>query len=204
MTRFPISLKLPIIALVAICLTMTIPQSFAGVAPQCADFSNIPQQANIFKVNPANLSNDWVVNGEIVQFPRYDVTGDGPSDDDGWIVTSTQSDDVILGSTRGDMINAGQGNDIVCSLDGDDFVSGGQGNDQIRGGSGNDILEGGQGNDQINGGVGNDSLAGGQDNDILYGGPQDDRLDGGPDDDIADGQLGTDSCISENVANCES
>ena len=62
--------------------------------------------------------------------------------------TSTENNDLIMGTTNDDLIN-GNG--------GDDFLMSRSGNDTLEGGLGNDTLEGGLGNDTINGGHGTDT-----------------------------------------------
>jgi len=197
-------LKIVLLAIVAVSMTTAIPQTFAGFSPpDCEDFEGTAFASDIFKVNPSGTDDNWVVYGNVVQFGRYDVTGNGPTDDDGWIVEGTKGNDVITGSSRGDLIKAGKGNDIVCSDQGADVIQGGFGNDQMRGGNGNDTLLGGWGEDRMHGGNDNDTMEGGQNDDIMLGGGNSDDLDGGPDYDTANGQVGTDTCEAEIELNCE-
>ncbi len=98
------------------------------------------------------------------------VTGSGP-------VLGTEGDDVIVGSSGADEINATQG--------GVDFVCGGSGNDTIQvqwsgswadGGNGNDHVEawrgatalGGSGDDEVWGLYYGSSASGGSGNDFVY------------------------------------
>jgi hypothetical protein len=55
--------------------------------------------------------------------------------------------DIITGSNR---------NDVLRGSTSDDYLIGGEGNDKINGGKGDDIINGGSGNDKINGGKGSD------------------------------------------------
>jgi len=59
----------------------------------------------------------------------------------------TEGDDVIVGTSGPDTINALGGNDIVCGLAGDDTLLGGLGNDRLIGQGGDDFLDGGPGAD---------------------------------------------------------
>lgn len=68
----------------------------------------------------------------------------------------TSGADLILASTRGDVVNGRGGEDCIIGGDGNDRINGGNGNDAIYAGSGNDRVEGGRGNDTIDGGEGND------------------------------------------------
>ena len=52
----------------------------------------------------------------------------------------SDGNDFILGSWRGDRIDAGDGNDIVLGGGGRDVLDGGAGNDIVAGGRGNDVL----------------------------------------------------------------
>lgn len=116
-------------------------------------------------------------------------------------IYGTENDDVLVGTSGNDGIDAGAGNDTVYGNTGDDFilagsgvdsVTGDAGADTITGGSEIDYLYGGEGDDAINGDAGNDTLAGdagadvlvgGAGNDVMNGGLGADRLDGGDGDD---------------------
>ncbi len=63
-------------------------------------------------------------------------------------ITETTGNDVLTGSSFGDLLDA---------LAGDDTVEGLGGNDTLNGGAGNDSLIGGEGNDELIGGAGNDT-----------------------------------------------
>lgn len=110
-------------------------------------------------------------------------------------LTGTFGNDVIVGTSGVDDIDAGIGNDTVC---------GNGGNDIIDGGIGNDLLCGDDGNDDMDGSIGNDTLCGGTGNDTLEGGIDNDALDGGDGTDDLDGELGNDQCINgESLSDCE-
>lgn len=69
----------------------------------------------------------------------------------------TENDDLIFGSTAGDILDARAGNDNVHGLAGDDQLSGGAGDDVLMGDDGDDTLIGGAGNDSLIGGRGSDT-----------------------------------------------
>ena len=104
----------------------------------------------------------------------------------------TTRNDVILGTTGNDVINALGGDDVVCALDGNDVVNGGNGDDTVFGDSGEDDLSGGAGNDTMTGGSGDDVLRGGNGNDTLNGVAGDDTLIGGAGVDTLSGDDGQD------------
>ncbi len=112
----------------------------------------------------------------------------------------TERDDVILGSRRGDSIDAGNGNDVICAGDGNDVILGGGGSDLIFGEGGNDIIEGGDQRDAIDGGPGNDKLYGDDDRDQLIGGNGADLLVGGNGRDRLLGGYGVDRLLGEKGA----
>lgn len=91
----------------------------------------------------------------------------------------TSGNDVIVGSSKRDIIYGGGGNDVICSLDGADIVYAGRGNDLVFGGNGPDRIFGQWGQDVLNGENGRDRLFGGRGNDTLNGGAAYDWLYGG-------------------------
>ncbi|WP_287527635.1 M10 family metallopeptidase C-terminal domain-containing protein [Okeania sp. SIO2C2] len=56
-------------------------------------------------------------------------------------------DDILIGGSSNDNMNAGSGNDILIGGSGRDKLVGADGNDILNGGSGCGFLEGGNGND---------------------------------------------------------
>ncbi|HZO47511.1 MAG TPA: hypothetical protein VFB68_16560 [Xanthobacteraceae bacterium] len=109
------------------------------------------------------------------------------------VITGNGSNNRLVGTNLGDLIDAGGGDDVVLGGNGNDIIDGGTGNDQLSGGNGNDEIDGGDGDDTLDGGNGNDKLfggagvdvvSGGNGNDILEGGAGSDRLSGGNGDDI--------------------
>ncbi len=80
---------------------------------------------------------------------------------------------VIIGvhtpNNQNELILGTSGNNSINALGGHDCVLAGGGNDIVRGWSGNDVLLGGPGNDSLFGGSGNDSLIGGPGNDYCRG-----------------------------------
>ena len=125
----------------------------------------------------------------------------------------TPGDDVILGTSGPDVINAGAGNDTICggggddiinagngadhvfAGDGDDVVTAGQGRDFIDAGAGDDFVSGGKGKDTIDGRTGNDDLRGNEGTDELRGGNGDDELRGGQKADVINGGSGDDNLV---------
>ncbi|HEX2099886.1 MAG TPA: calcium-binding protein, partial [Candidatus Synoicihabitans sp.] len=69
----------------------------------------------------------------------------------------TAGNDLVFGTTQGDVIDALAGNDNIHGLAGDDQLSGGGGDDVLMGDDGNDTLTGGTGNDSVIGGRGSDT-----------------------------------------------
>jgi serralysin len=84
--------------------------------------------------------------------------------------------DIIIGSTTGEVINGNAGSDRIYGVGGNNFLRGGKGEDQLLGGSGDDILNGNDGNDTVFGGGGNNLIRGGKGNDYLIGGAGNDTL----------------------------
>jgi hypothetical protein len=74
-------------------------------------------------------------------------------------ITGTEFDDLLVGTTRRDIISGLGGDDILRGLNSDDMLYGGPGNDTLEGGIGDDMLYGGPGNDTMNGGSGADIAA---------------------------------------------
>ena len=93
--------------------------------------------------------------------------------------STSEDDDLILGSTNKDTIQGYGGDDILMSRSGNDIVYGGSGKDKIYGGFGKDNLYGGADSDTLYGESGNDYLKGHSGNDTLHGGEGDDHLKGG-------------------------
>jgi len=130
----------------------------------------------------------------------------------------TSGNDVIMGTSHADNIDAGAGNDRICALGGNDTVIGGAGNDRIDGGAGNDTASyagsssavvvslattraqdtRGAGTDTITGtenltgGNGNDRLAGNKKKNALVGYRGNDVLRGGKGNDTLSGGPGRD------------
>ena len=93
----------------------------------------------------------------------------------------TEGDDVIVGTSKRDRVNAGPGDDTVCTLAGRSRVKAGPGSDVVIGGGRKDVLSGQGGRDRLRGKGGNDRLRGGPGADRLVGGKgRRDRCAGGP------------------------
>jgi uncharacterized repeat protein (TIGR01451 family) len=108
-------------------------------------------------------------------------------------IAGTAGDDVITGTSHGDVIVtfggndrvfAGGGGDLICTGGGADFVFADRGGDTVIGGSGPDRLVGGDGGDLLKGKNGRDRLKGNAGNDVLNGGKKRDRCKGGPGRDV--------------------
>jgi Ca2+-binding RTX toxin-like protein len=115
-------------------------------------------------------------------------------------IQAGDGDDIVMGGTDAEFIDAGAGNDLVFGDHGkvdftlqperdffsiDTLNSDDGGNDTILGNTGNDILIGGQGSDQIFGGAGDDDLIGGHN--VPGGDDAGDALDGGAGNDVIAG-----------------
>ncbi|MCC6780270.1 MAG: toxin-activating lysine-acyltransferase [Hyphomicrobiales bacterium] len=73
----------------------------------------------------------------------------------------TLSNDVLIGNTGADTINAGVGADLIFGGGGNDTIDAGTGDDVVTGGTGNDTLQGGLGDDVLvfNRGDGTDTIS---------------------------------------------
>jgi Ca2+-binding RTX toxin-like protein len=130
-------------------------------------------------------------------------------------VYAGSGNDVIIGSSGRDYINAGSGkntiyggagNDVLVTHDGPALSSGSAigslglalssgsitGPQTLYGGAGDDYLIGASGNDKLFGGSGNDNLIGNDGNDHLDGGTGDDYLSGNKGNDVLKGGAGND------------
>lgn len=103
-------------------------------------------------------------------------------------ISGTAGNDVIAGTSRGDVIVtfggndqvfAGRGGDLVCSGAGADLVSGQDGGDTVIAGGGADRVIGGKSGDVLKGKNGRDRLKGKSGDDLLNGGKKRDRCKGG-------------------------
>lgn len=88
---------------------------------------------------------DWTVN---LTFKTATRKGGGTETITGFEnVVTGNGDDVIRGTTGGNILTSGDGNDQLTGLDGSDILRGEGGNDTLNGGNGNDRLFGGDGSD---------------------------------------------------------
>ncbi len=106
--------------------------------------------------------------------------------------SGSATDDVLNGSSEGDLLSGGTGNDRLSGLGGADYLIGGAGSDQLDGGEGNDDVHGGSGDDLADGGAGNDHLFGGVGQDTIDGGDGNDALAGDSGKDLLNGGRGND------------
>ncbi|MEQ1739927.1 MAG: calcium-binding protein [Methyloglobulus sp.] len=86
-----------------------------------------------------------------------------------FVVTGTQSNDVLSGGAYDDVFSGSGGNDQLYGNAGNDYLSGGDGNDYLEGGAGADTLLGGKGSDTLVGGAGD--ILNGQANEPFNVGP---------------------------------
>jgi len=127
---------------------------------------------------------------------------------DGMPNSGADSNEVIVGSNRDDLIYARVGDDTIYGEDGRDILYGGGGIDRLYGGADADIIYGDDGGDLIDGGDGDDALYGGQSataaagldqiigsagNDHVDGGIGIDKLSGSEGDDVIFGGQDTDA-----------
>lgn len=112
-------------------------------------------------------------------------------------ITGTAGDDLLVGSTQPEIINAGSGADRVRGQDDDDAIFGGADNDKIFGAAGNDIIVGDDGDDSLYGEAGNDLLHGNDGNDTINGGDGHDLINGGAGNDTLIGAAGDDIIFGE-------
>jgi uncharacterized repeat protein (TIGR01451 family) len=101
----------------------------------------------------------------------------GTAGDD--VITGTSRGDVIVTFTGNDQVFAGGGGDLVCTDGGADVVFGQDGGDTVIAGSGPDLVVGGKSGDTLKGKAGRDRLKGKSGNDFLNGGRNRDRCRGG-------------------------
>jgi Ca2+-binding RTX toxin-like protein len=165
-----------------------------------------------------NVGEDLVFSGKLTHSKEYWV-GTYESDsltleagfatDDEYIANAGGGNDMVIGLSKGDLIDGDTGNDTLYGAEGNDYLFGGIGddelhgeddNDLIKGQDGGDTLYGEEGEDILFGGMGNDSLDGGEDSDHIYGDDKKftvvggkDTIDGGEGDDILEGGSGRDT-----------
>lgn len=114
-------------------------------------------------------------------------------------LTGTGGPDLLVGTPRRDVVDAGAGDDSFSGLAGSDLVCGGPGDDVLGGAAGSDRIYGGSGKDVISGGTGSDVLRGESGADLVAAGRGNDVADGGGGDgDIALGELGDDRVLGGN------
>ena len=119
-----------------------------------------------------------------------DVIDAGAGDDN---IDARQGNDVVIAGDGNDHIVAGEGHDIVFAGPGADIVFAGAGDDIVHGGDGDDRLFGEAGDDTLLGGDGDDLIVGGDGKDVLLGGAGNDTIQGDAGDDTLDGGAGDDS-----------
>ncbi len=183
----------------AITLTITdwSPNSASYVGEQSID-----QSTTIFTANSlGSIFCDDMTIDELIASGNYNVI-DNRDNSLGTEFSGTNTDDLILASDVGDIINAKDGNDCVIGGVGHDDIHGGAGDDVIfgetgydilRGGAGDDVISGGMGVDLIVGGGGNDVLSGNDYPDVIHGRSGDDLISGGDGDDVLFGGVGSDT-----------
>lgn len=95
------------------------------------------------------------------------------------VLAATTGDDVVRGSSGGDVLNGGAGSDRLYGRGGSDVLNGGAGSDYLYGGGRSDVLNGGAGSDRLYGGGGNDILIGVDPTSQTPGASEVDYLNGG-------------------------
>jgi len=95
------------------------------------------------------------------------------------VMTGTDGDDTLIGTSSADLIRGLGGNDRIGGLAGPDILLAGAGNDRVRGGGGGDVIWGNAGEDELHGGYGNDVVRGRGGDDEVGGGRGNDQLFGG-------------------------
>jgi Ca2+-binding RTX toxin-like protein len=95
------------------------------------------------------------------------------------VLLGTSGGDLVFGYAGTDFIVTGAGADIIRAGAGDDFVNGEAGRDILLGEAGDDDLFGGDDDDMLDGGIGDDRLFGQNGNDLLEAGAGDDSVFGG-------------------------
>ncbi|MGB3510125.1 MAG: calcium-binding protein [Microcoleaceae cyanobacterium] len=111
------------------------------------------------------------------------------------IPVAIEDDQLIEGSSQGEVLNGGTGDDTIVGFAGGDTLAGSDGDDSIVGNNGRDFLYGQDGDDILEGRPGFDRLFGGDGDDVLNGGIGRDRLNGGPGDDTMTGGASIDRFI---------
>lgn len=169
-------------------------------ADAAVNFENSPVTS--FTVRATDLGNrtldqQFVLN--VSDFPEVIQVGQTNNNIFGFD-TASDANDLIIGSSVDNFIEAGEGSDDVFGLTGRDTIFGESGSDTLRGNEGNDLLNGGLDHDLLFGGDNNDILSGGPGDDTLFGESGNDDLRGGPGIDHAEGGLGNDTYIIRETA----
>ncbi|EDX85032.1 RHS Repeat family [Synechococcus sp. PCC 7335] len=116
-------------------------------------------------------------------------------------ILGTDLDDILIGSSIDDVIEALGGNDIAAGDLGKDTILGGPGDDILRGDLNSRNSQVGIGDDDIiRGGAGRDRIGGKGGNDTLFGGDDDDRIWGDDGDDIIRGGAGNDTLTGDDFS----
>jgi Ca2+-binding RTX toxin-like protein len=111
----------------------------------------------------------------------------------GNVIDALHGDDDVYGYGGNDTIYGNLGFDIIYAGSGNDFVDGGHyfeydySNNHLYGEAGDDYMVGGYSHDYMDGGAGKDTLVGLEGNDTLIGGFGNDNLYGGNGDDTLNG-----------------
>ena len=72
---------------------------------------------------------------------------------------SPETSQIVFGSRKSDLLEAGDGNDLIFGFGGHDTLIDGAGNDLVFGGRGRDLFEAGAGDDFYHGGRGRDTVS---------------------------------------------
>ncbi|CAK0769527.1 serralysin [uncultured Gammaproteobacteria bacterium] len=106
-------------------------------------------------------------NGDVTL--EYRIADAGGLTDTGFAQASVDSfyTGMLLGTGKGDYVEAGAGADILRTGGGDDWILALGGNDTIQAGAGDDRIDAGDGDDVIDGGSGGDAIDGGAGTDTV-------------------------------------
>ncbi|MBV1786782.1 cadherin-like domain-containing protein [Marinobacterium sp. D7] len=160
--------------------------------------------------SPLDIADVTLAFSNEVQIPQADgsvkTASTSPFSPSGEEINGTEQDDLILGKSGNNIVNAFAGDDVILEDGGNDIIDAGDGNDQVYSGADNDLVFGGDGNDTIHAGLGSDIVFGGDGhdalfaeggNDLVFGGAGNDLISGGWGNDVLSGDEGDDRIFGE-------
>jgi glycerophosphoryl diester phosphodiesterase len=117
--------------------------------------------------------------------PRVGIAGQNlPKIDPKIEILGTKGDDVLYGSDKDELFDAGEGNNTIYGNEGKNTFIAGNGNNIAYGGSGDDVFFFGNGNNLIYGNEGINKITTGSGNNTIYGGSQGDLIYSGAGNDV--------------------